>query len=72
MTLSEQFDVQLGWARTLLRETSVRELLLVCVTGAGYLPRISIVGHALTPRAIEIWRARGANVHIIYVVTRED
>lgn len=66
-TLRQQFDTQLKRAQTTVKYIN-KPLALVMVKHKGYATRISVIGNAINPGVVDIWRADGSNVRTLKIV----
>lgn len=65
MIYEDQLKNQRARARALIDCGAARSLDLVRVEYPGTPPRVSVIGHAISRAAIEVWREGGAEVTLI-------
>ena len=67
-TLRQQYDIQLRNAQ-MAANFKDKTLTLVMVKHKGYATRISVIGNAISPAAVDVWRRDGSNVRIIKTIS---
>ena len=65
MTFRAQYAAQLERATMLRDFMGVKGLFLVAVKTEGVPARVSVIGHAISPAAVDVWRGMGFRVHVL-------